>query len=102
MSYNILTEDEIDFICTELEMLNEKLYNKIKFLIADAERSFTDEAEKRGFNFVHNPANSGYLTAGIIQNLLDCLSQNDKLIATLILTNEARRLGVVISTHIQN
>lgn len=99
MSDNLLTEDEIDFICTELEKINEELFKKIKFSITDAERSFTEEAHKRGYHFPHSPANSGYLTAGIIQNLLDCLSQNDKLIATLILTNEARRSGVIINTN---
>ena len=101
MNDNLLTEDEIDFICTELEKINDELFKKIKLSIADAERSFTKEAQKRGYHFAHNPANSGYLTAGVIQNLLDCLSQNDKLIATLILTNEARRSGVIINTYTQ-
>lgn len=97
-----LNEDEVDFICTELEKLNEELFNKIKVSISEAERSFTDEASKRGYDFAYNPANSGYLTAGIIQNLLDYLSKNDKLIATFILTNEARRLGVIIDTQTLN
>lgn len=98
MNEDVLTESEKNFICTELDKLSAELFDQTQVSIANTEIFFADEAKRKGFNFSENPANSGYLTAYLIQKLLDCLCQGDKGVAKVILVNEARRLGVGINT----
>ncbi|MCL0703355.1 hypothetical protein M3A07_25725 [Klebsiella pneumoniae] len=99
MNEETLTEKEIEFVQNEIQKYCDNLTAEVKAAIEKTERDVANEAEIRGLSYPVNPANSGFLKAMLIQELLDDLCSERKEFAVHILTNEANRLGVKINMN---
>ncbi|MEX3020014.1 hypothetical protein AB4K05_10500 [Kluyvera sp. STS39-E] len=89
------TQEQQEQIVEILSRHEEALLKRVAAAIQEAQSAADAEYSAQGLTFTqHSPANADYLSAFLFGKLFDGLHKGDKSLGELILTMEAKRLGI--------